>query len=169
MRTDVGAPRADSEAASFSQETAVSDSAAVAALPSSLAQPPSIGGSAHVSPPVPPSQTAPVPGPPPSQPVSLAPPTQAGPTPFATESAECFSDKADHASQRRRPAVRQGSARSAAGRQSAHRHSKLNAGGRAAFHELITQLTAETKSVDQQLTPPQSGQPDPFAQPVSNK
>ena len=45
----------------------------------------------------------------PSQSVSLAAPTQR-PTPFATESAGVFSDKAGHASQSRRPAARQGSA-----------------------------------------------------------
>ena len=169
------APDSGREAVLVARETGMPHSAALAALPgSSPAEPPAMGGSAQVSPPVPPStepptQIAPVPGPAPSQSVSLAPPTQ-GPTAFATESAGLFSDKAGHASQSGRPAIRQSSARWAAGHgQSVHRHSKLNATERAAFDQLITQLSGETKSVDQQLTPPQSGQPDPFAQRVRNK
>ena len=173
-RPDGDASLADREIVPVSQKTAASGSAAIAAIPRLLVQPPSIGSSAQVSPPVPPvtepfGQTSLVPGPASGQPGSLAPPTQ-GPTPFATESAGLFSDKAGHPSQSRRPAVRQSSARWAAGHgQSAHRHSKLNATERAAFDQLITQLSGETKSVDQQLTPPQSGQPDPFAQRVWNK
>ena len=166
------APDWGREAVLVSRETGMPHSAALAAVPgSSPAEPPAMGGSAQVSlrSTEPPTQIAAVPGPAPSQSVSLAPPTQ-GPTPFATESAGLFSDKAGHASQSRRPAVRQSSARWAAGHgQSAHRHSKLNATERAAFDQLITQLSGETKSVDQQLTPPQSGQPDPFAQRVWNK
>ena len=148
------APDSSREAVLVSSETGVPHSAALAALPgSSPAEPPAMGGSAQVSPPVPPrtgppTQIAPVPGPAPSQSVSLAPPTQ-GPTPFATESAGLFSDKAGHASQSRRPApFRQRSARWAAGQgQPAHRHSKLNATERAAFDQLVTQLSGETKSV----------------------
>jgi len=125
----------------------------LAALPgSSPAEPPAMGGSTQVSPPVPPStepptQIAPVLGPAPSQSVSLAAPTQR-PTPFATESPGVFGDEAGHASQSRRPAFRQGSARQEAGHgQSAHRH--LNATERAVFDQLITQLGRETKSVHQ--------------------
>ena len=154
------APDSSREAVLVSPETGVLHSAALAALPgSSPAEPPAMGGAAQVSPPVPPStepptQIAPEPGPAPSQSVSLATPTQ-GSTPFATESAGLFSDKAGHASQNRRPPVRQRSARWAAGQgQPAHRHSKLNATERAAFDQLVTQLSGETKSVDQQMTPP---------------
>ena len=139
------APDSGGEAVLVSQETGMPHSAALAALPgSSAAEPPAMGGSAQVSPPPvppstePPTQIAPVLGPAPSQSVSLAAPTQRS-TRFATESAEVFSDNAGHASQSTRPAVRQGTARWAAGHgQSAHRH--LNATERAAFDQLITQL-----------------------------
>jgi hypothetical protein len=148
------APDSGREAVLVSRETGMPHSAVPSALQgSSPAEPPAMGGSAQVSPPVPPSteppaQIAPVLGPAPSQSVSLAAPTQR-PTPFATESAGDLSDKADYASQSRRPAVRQGSARWAAGHgQSAHRHSKLNATERAAFDQLVTQLSGETKSVE---------------------
>jgi hypothetical protein len=40
---------------------------------------------------------------------------------------------------------------------------------RRSFDELVTQLTGESKPVDQSLTPPAPGQPDPFAQRVGNK
>ena len=146
------APDSGREAMPVSRETGTPNAAALAALPgSSPAEPPAMGGSAQGSPPVPPStepptQIPPVLDPVPSPSVSLAPPTQ-GPTPFASESAGRFSDKAGHASQSRRPAVRQSSARWAAGHsQSAHRHSKLNATERAALDQLITQLSG---SVDQ--------------------
>ena len=141
------------EATLVSQETGMPHSAVLAALPgSSPAEPPAMGGSTQVSPPVrpsnePPTQIAPMLGPAPSQSVSLAAPTQR-PTPFATEHAGVFSDNAGHASQSRRPAVRQGSASWAAGHgQSAHRH--LNATESAAFDQLITRLGGETKSVHQ--------------------
>ena len=149
------APDSGREAVLVSQETGMPHSAVPSALPgSSPAEPPAMGRSAQVSPPVPPStepptQIAPVLGPAPSQSVSLAAPAQ-HPTPFATESPGVFGDEAGHASQSRRPAFRQGSARQEAGHgQSAHRHSKLNATERAAFDQLITQLGEETKSVEQ--------------------
>jgi hypothetical protein len=144
------APDSGREAVLVSRETGMPHSAALALPGSSPAEPPAMG-SAQGSPPVPPStepptQITPVLDPVPSPSVSLAPPTQ-GPTPSATESAGLFSDKAGHASQIRRRAVRQSSARWAAGHgQSAYRRSKLNATERAALDQLITQLSG---SVDQ--------------------
>jgi hypothetical protein len=44
------------------------------------------------------------------------------------------------------------------------------AGQTGSFDQLLTQLTGQTKPpVDQALTPPPAGQPDPFAQAVSNR
>jgi hypothetical protein len=159
-RPEGDAALADREIAPVAQQTAVSGSAAIAAIPRLLAQPPSIGSSAQVSPPVPPviepfSQTSLVPGPASGRPGSLAPAMQAGPAPLAKASTQLSSEKADHADQNTRPAVRQGGDRLAAGRQSAHRHRK-RAEKPAAFDKLITQLTGEANSVDQQLTPPRA-------------
>jgi len=159
-RPDADAALADREIAPVPQQTAVFGSAAIAAIPRLLAQPPSIGSSAQVSPPVPPvtkpfSQTSLVPGPASGQPGSLAPAMQAGPAPLAKASTELSGEKADHADQNTRPAVRQDGDRLAAGRQSAHRHRK-RAEKPAAFDKLITQLTGEANSVDQQLTPPRA-------------
>ncbi len=158
-RPDGDAALADREIAPASQEHAASGSAVIADIPRLLAQPPSIGSSAQVSPPVPPvtepfSQTT-VPGPASGQPSALAPAMQAGPVPLATASTELSSEKADHADQETRPAVRQGSDRLPAGRQSAHRHHK-RAKKPAAFDKLITKLTGQANSVDPQLTPPRA-------------
>jgi len=159
-RPDADAALADREIAPVPQQTAVFGSAAIAAIPRLLAQPPSIGSSAQVSPPVPSvtepfSQTSLVPGPASGQPGSLAPAMQAGPAPLAKASTELSSEKADHADQNTRPAVSQGSDRVAARRQSAHRHRK-RAEKPAAFNKLITQLTGETNLVDRRLTPPRA-------------
>ena len=148
------------EIAPVSQKTAASGSAAIAAIPRPLAQPPPIGSSTQVSPPAPPTteplrQTSLAAGPAPGQTGSLAPAVQAGPAPFATTSTALASEKADHADQNTRPAVSQGSDRVAAGRQSAHRHRK-RAEKPAAFNKLITQLTGETNLVDRRLTPPRA-------------
>jgi hypothetical protein len=155
-RPDGDAALADREIAPVSQEPAASGSAVKADIPRLLAQPPSIGSSAGVSPPVPPvtepfSQTGPASG----QPSALAPAMQAGPVPLATASTELSSEKADHADQETRPAVRHGSNRLPAGRQSAHRHHK-RAKKPATFDKLITKLTGQANSVDPQLTPPRA-------------
>jgi hypothetical protein len=141
-RPDGDAALADREIAPVSQEPAASGSAVIADIPRLLARPPSIGSSAQVSPPVPPGQP-------------LAPAMQAGPAPLATASTELSSEKADHADQGTRPAVRQGGDRLPAGRQSAHRHRK-RAKKPAAFDKLITKLTGEANSVEPQLTPPRA-------------
>jgi hypothetical protein len=167
---DPGAPkRADGDAAladraiePVSRETAASGSAAIAAIPGLLAQPP-IGSSAQVSPTVPPviepfSETRLVPDPASGQLGSLAPGMQAGPAAFATASTGLFSERADqggHTDQNTPVGVRQDSDRLTAGRQSAHRHHK-RAEKPAAFDKLITQLTGEANSVDQELTPPRA-------------
>ena len=157
---DRDAARADREIVPVSPETATSGSAAMAAIPRLLAQPPSIGSSAQVSPPALPttelfSQTSLVAGSPSGQTGSLASAVQAGPAPFAATRTELSSEKTNRADQNTRPAVRQRSDRLAAGRQSAHRHRK-RAETPAAFDKLITQLTGEANSVDQQLTPPRA-------------
>jgi hypothetical protein len=159
-RPDGDSALTDRAIAPVSQETAASGSAAIAAIPRLLAQPPSIGSSAQVSPSAPPTtepfrQTSLVAGPSSGQTGSLAPAVQAGPAPFATTSTELSSEMADHADQNTRAAVRHGSDRLAAGRQSAHRHRK-RAEKPEAFDKLITELTGEANSVDQQLTPPQA-------------
>ena len=159
-RPDGGSGLTDREVAPVSQETAASGSAAIAAIPRPLAQPPSIGSSAQVSPPAPLttepfSQTSLVAGPASGQTRSFAPAAQAGPAPFATTSTELPSKMADHADQNTRPAVRHGSDRLAAGGHSTHRHRK-RAEKPEAFDKLITELTGEANSGNQQLTPPQA-------------
>jgi len=151
---------ADRAIAPVSQETVASGSAAIAAIPRLLAQTPSIASSTQVSPPIPSttepfSQTSLGPGPASSPPGSLAPAMHAGPAPLATASTELSSEMADHADQNTRPALKQGGGRLAAGRQSAHRHRK-GAEKPVAFDKLITRLTGEANSVDQQLTPPRA-------------
>ena len=163
-RADGDTAATNRESAPVSQEPAASGAAAIAAIPGLLAGPPSIGSSAPGSPPVSPvtepfSQTSLLPGSAPSPPGSLAPAARAGPAPLAATSSELSSEKADHAEQNTRPAVKQVGGRLAAGRQSAHRHK--HAENPAAFGKLITQLTGEANSVDQQLTPPRASLPPP--------
>jgi hypothetical protein len=164
-RSDGNAALADRQIAPVLQEPAASGSAVVADIPRQLAQPPSIGNSAPVSPPAPPvtqplSQIGPASG----QPSALAPAMQAGPAPLATASTEPSSERADTADQEIRPAVRQGGDRLRAGRQPTHRHHK-HAKKPVTFDKLITKLTREPNSVAPQLTPPRASlsPPDPGA------
>jgi len=107
-RPDGDAAPADRGIAPVSQEAAASGSAAIAAIPRQLAQPPSIGSSAQVSPPVAPvtkpfSQTSLVAGPASGQPGSLLPQaTEAESTPFATTSTGLSSENGDPADQNTR-------------------------------------------------------------------